>query len=414
MNHSSDVIVIGAGAVGASTAYHLAKAGYKVSVVEKERGPAKHQSGRNSSVMHAGYNLMPGSKKAIYCVEGNKRLRAYCREHGIPVHTSGILIVARIERELDVLRELKRRADENGVEASLVDDSGINRLEPHARGIAALHAPQGASFDATAYVTRLMRDARKFGADVFYDTRVISVSDPSFGTRFGNHVVVETSQGSLRSSVVVNCAGLHADRLAGPLADDIRVIPFRGYYAELVPERRHLIRSHVYSAPDLAFPFLGVHGSRWPDGRVLLGPGAMIAFGREAYRLLDFDPYDLATTLTWPGFFKLMAKPRLRSLIRSELKKSLFLKFIWEEAHLLLPELEPSDLTRSIAGNRAQLVSKNGDMVGDILVRETEHAVHVLNAVSPGLTCSLPFGEDLAKRCEEKLANKDPSTEILP
>jgi len=400
---SYEAIVIGAGAVGASTALHLAKAGVRTLVIEKERSPAVHQSGRNSGVIHAGYNLKPGSKKAIYCVEGNRRLRAYCHENGIPILEGGILIVARIESELEVIQELKSRAVENGVAAKVVDEQEIREIEPHAHGIGALHAPEGASFDTEAYVHRLMLDATSAGATASYGARVHAIRDPSLAGSNGRELIVETSVGSFKTRALVNCAGLHADRVAGPIAEDVRVIPFRGYYAELVPSKTHLVQSHVYSAPDLTFPFLGVHASRWPDGRVLLGPGAMLAFGREAYRLQDFDAHDLASTLAWPGFRKLMAQPRLRSLIRSEVRKSLSLKAIWEEAHLLLPDLEPNDLVRSIAGNRAQLVSRNGEMVGDILVRETDHAVHVLNAVSPGLTCSLPFGEYLAERALGKL-----------
>ncbi len=400
---SPQAVVIGAGAVGASTAYHLAKAGVETLVLEKERAAAAHQSGKNSGVIHAGYNLKPGSTKAVYCVEGNRMLRAYCREHGIPILEKGILIVARTDSEMSVIQELKRRADENGVKGSIIYENEIRDIEPHARGIGALHAPEGASFDAEAYVKHLMRNAEAAGAEVLYGARVMAVTDPSISNSSTRDLLIETSRGSFRPSAVVNCAGLHADRVAGPIAEDVRVVPFRGYYAELVPARSFLVRSHVYSAPDLTFPFLGVHASRWPDGRVLLGPGAMLAFGREAYRLQDFDAYDLVTTLAWPGFHRMMAQPRLRSLIKSEVKKSLSLEAIWEEAHLLLPELQPSDLVRSIAGNRAQLVSRNGEMVGDILVRETERAVHVLNAVSPGLTCSLPFGEYLAERCVGKL-----------
>ncbi len=398
-----DAIVIGAGAVGASTAYHLAKSGVRVVVLEKERGPAVHQSGRNSCVLHAGYNLMPGSTKAAYCVEGNRRLRAYCHRHGIAIHEGGILIVARLEEEIPTIQELKRRADENGVESRVIDEHEIRELEPHAIGIKALHAPQGASFDAPVFVSQLMLDAEAAGAEIRYDTQVISVSDPSLQRNGTRDLRVETNRGIFTAGAVVNCGGLHADRLAGTLAHDVRVIPFRGYYAELRTERRHLVRSHVYSAPDLKFPFLGVHASRWPDGRVLLGPGAMLAFGREAYRLQDFDPYDLATTLSWPGFRRLMATPEMRRLIKSEVSKSLSLRAIWKEAQVLFPELEPDDLVRSFAGNRAQLVDRDGKLVGDIMVRETDRAVHVLNAVSPGLTCSLPFGEYLAGRCEGKL-----------
>jgi (S)-2-hydroxyglutarate dehydrogenase len=187
-----------------------------------------------------------------------------------------------------------------------------------------------------------------------------------------------------------------------PLASDVRIIPFRGYYAELKPARTDLVRSHVYAAPDLTFPFLGVHLSRRTDGRVIVGPGAMLAFGREAYRLEHVQPADLLRTLTWPGFYRMIARRRVRALVRNEVLKSLFLSRIWREARLLIPELEPGDLMRSYAGNRAQLVSRTGELVDDIVLRESEHTVHVLNAVSPGLACSLPFGAYLAQLCIQK------------
>jgi L-2-hydroxyglutarate oxidase LhgO len=183
----------------------------------------------------------------------------------------------------------------------------------------------------------------------------------------------------------------------------VRVIPFRGYYAELIPERRALVRSHIYAAPDLSYPWLGVHLSRRADGRVIVGPGAMLAFGREAYGFFGVNLRDLWQSLTWPGFYGLFREPRFPRLVRDEVRKSLFLRYIWDEARRLVPALQPVDMVRSYAGNRAQLVSRDGKLVDDIVVRETEHAVHVLNAVSPGLTCSLPFGEDLAERATAKL-----------
>jgi L-2-hydroxyglutarate oxidase len=207
----------------------------------------------------------------------------------------------------------------------------------------------------------------------------------------------------LEAGVVLNCAGLHADRLAGALAADLRIIPFRGYYAELVPERVGLIHSHVYAVPDLTFPFLGVHLSRRADGRVIVGPGAMLAFGREAYRFWQVNPRDLARTLFWPGFYALFRDARFRSLLVSEVRKSLSLRAVWQEAQRLIPELGSHDLVRSFAGNRAQVVSRSGQLVDDIVIRESSRSVHVLNAVSPGLTCSLPFGNELARVCQTKL-----------
>ena len=392
---SPDVIVIGAGAIGASAALHLARAGVRVTVLEKEAAPALHQSGRNSGVIHAGYNLKPGSLKAKYCVEGSRALRAYCRDHGIPMVQGGILVVARTDAERQTLAELHRRAQANGVESGLVSEDEIRRIEPHATGIEALHAPEGASFDAQGFVRTLLREAQECGARVQYGTQVRGLRpDPA-----ERGVTVITDTGAYAAGLVLNCAGLHADRIAGPVAADLRIVPFRGFYAELVPARRDLIRSHVYAAPDLTFPFLGVHLSRRFDDRVIVGPGAMLAFGREAYRLAAINPRDLTGTLTWPGFWRMIVRPQFRALIRSEVMKSLFLKRISAEARLLIPELGTGDLVRSYAGNRAQVVSRTGDLVEDIVVRESERTVHVLNAVSPGLTCSLPFGAHLAQLC---------------
>ena len=396
-----DVLVVGAGAIGVSTAYHLARLGLTVTILEKEPEPALHQSSRNSGVIHAGYNLKPGSSKARYCVEGNRRLRAYCRERGVPLLEGGILIVARTESEIPTIAELERRSDQNGVEARIVDEREIREIEPHATGIQALHAPEGASFDSGAFVRQLLADAEALGVRSRFGVEVRSVDE--LGPADGRGVRVWTGEGALRARLLVNCAGLQADRVAGSIAQDLRLIPFRGYYAELVPERRELVRSHVYAAPDLEFPFLGVHMSRQADGRVLIGPGAMLAFGREAYDLHHVDPLDLAQTLTWPGFYRFLAHSKAKGLMRREVHKSLSLRAIWKEAQLLVPDLEPSDIVRSFAGNRAQLVTHDGELVDDILVRETEQAVHVLNAVSPGLTASLPFGEDLAGRVREKL-----------
>jgi L-2-hydroxyglutarate oxidase len=421
MSATTDVIVIGAGAVGMSTALHLARQDVRVVVLEKESGPALHQSGRNSGVIHAGYNLKPGSNKSRFCLEGSRRLREYCAERGIPVHVGGILVVARTEPERAVLAELHRRSMASGVDVVMLDEAGIRDAEPNATGIEALLAREGASFDSRAYVHCLASDAIRAGVEVLYDTRVLGLSElgglRQAGSPGGSEaesegveerenrgtVAVATTKGTLRARCVVNAAGLYADRIAAELAPDIRVIPFRGYYAELAPGRRDLVRSHIYAAPDLAFPVLGVHLSRRVDGRVIVGPGAMLAFGREAYRFFDVNPGELVGTLTWPGFPRMLVRPEFRRLIVSEVSKSLSLRAIWEEARRLVPSLRPEDLVRSYAGNRAQLVDRKGALVEDIVVRETERSVHVLNAVSPGLTCSLPFGEYLAGLCLGKL-----------
>lgn len=394
---SFEAAVIGGGAVGVSTAYHLAEAGVEVAVIEKESGPAMHQSGLNSGVIHAGYNLKPGSLKAEYCVQGNQQLREYCYDRDVPIREGGILIIAGTEQELAVINELEQRGRANGTDVRVLNEADIQEVEPHARGIGALQALEGASVDSRAFVQALASDAVSAGTVFLYDRRVDSLED-------GNEsVIVRTDKGDLEAQVVINAAGLYADEIAGDLSKDMRVIPFRGYYAELKPDKTDLVNSHVYAAPDLDFPFLGVHLSKRTDGRVIVGPGAMVALGREAYSLGSFEGGRLDKTLTWPGFYKMISRPEFRKLIRSEVKKSLMISAIGHEAMQLIPELATADLVRSYAGNRAQLVDKQGKLVDDIVVRETERSVHVLNAVSPGLTCSLPFGRHLADRAKSKL-----------
>jgi L-2-hydroxyglutarate oxidase len=392
-----EVVVVGAGAVGISTAFHLAEQGVDVLVLEKESGPALHQSGRNSGVIHAGYNLKPGSMKAQYCVQGNRELRQYCAERGVSMREGGILVVAQSDHDMDVLRELESRGRSNGVQVSLLAEEEIKEVEPHARGIGALQAREAASFDSRAYVHALASDAVRLGARIFFDHRVRSVIDTDRG------VIVRSDGGDVVARVAVIAAGLYADVLADGLAQDMRVIPFRGYYAELKPERTGLVHSHIYATPDLAFPFLGVHLSRRTDGRVIVGPGAMLALGREAYSFNSVQGGMLGHTVRWPGFYRMIRTQDFRDLLRREVKKSLSVRQIAKEAMELVPEIQSDELIRSFAGNRAQLVDRQGNLVDDIVVRETEHSVHVLNAVSPGLTCSLPFGRALASTAAGKL-----------
>lgn len=393
----ADVVVIGAGAIGTSVAYHLASRGHHVIVCEKEPGPALHQSGRNSGVVHAGYQYEPGSNKARFATEGAQRLRSYCHRNQIPIQEDGLLVVAQDEDDMAHLELALERSKTNGVEAHLVDQAEMAEIEPHAEGLAGLHVPTYASFDARAYVHSLTGKAMGHGARFFYDTKVDALEET------GGRARVHTPKGPITAGAAVNAAGLFADRIAEETSQDLRIIPFRGYYAELAPGARDLCKSHIYPTPDPKLPFLGVHLSRRADGRVIVGPGAMLAFGREAYKFHQVNLRDLASTLTWPGFWRLFKEKRFRRLTRQEIKKSLWLKAIWREAQALVPQLELDQLSRSFAGNRAQMVSRDGDLVMDLIVRETEHAVHVLNAISPGLTCSLPFGEHLADKVEALL-----------
>ncbi|MDX1611649.1 MAG: FAD-dependent oxidoreductase, partial [Candidatus Thermoplasmatota archaeon] len=270
----AEVIVVGAGAIGTSTAKHLAEAGVDVMVLEKEPGPALHQSGRNSGVIHAGYQYEPGSFKARFATQGATRLKAFCQEHGVPVDQGGLLVVARDDEEEARLEATLARAKENGVEARWLDEQGVQDVEPHAAGQAGLHVPSYASFDARSYVHALTGEAIRAGTSFLYDTHVASIE------QHRGRIKLDTSKGEIRARAVVNAAGLFSDRLAQELCPDMRIVPFRGYYAELVPSKRSLVKSHIYPAPDPDLPFLGVHFSQRADGRVIVGPGAMLAFGR--------------------------------------------------------------------------------------------------------------------------------------
>jgi L-2-hydroxyglutarate oxidase len=392
---TADVIVIGAGAIGASVAYHLARARKDVVVLEKEKAPGLHQSGRNSGVIHVGYNIKPNTVKARFCVEGSHALREYCGTRGIATRPGGILVVARHPAEESVLDELERRAVGNDVSVARLDGAELRHVEPNADGTGALWAKEAMSVDARGYVDALVREAASHGARFVFDRRATRIKETT------NGCAVTAGGAELRSRVVVNAAGLYADELAK--AHDMRVVPFRGYYAELEPHRRDLVRSHIYAAPDLTFPFLGVHLSKRTDGRVIVGPGAMWAFGREAYSFWSVRGGGFWRSIAWPGFWRMIVKPEFRRLIASEVMKSLSLRAIWREARSLVPALEPSDLVRSFAGNRAQLVKRDGSLVDDIVIRGTDGVIHVLNVVSPGLTCSLPFGRHLAEMASTRL-----------
>ncbi len=397
MGEDADVIIVGAGAVGASTARALARRGLEVTVVEKESGPALHQSGRNSGVVHAGYQYPPGSTKARFATEGSKRLIEYCQDRGVAVSQDGLLVVARDSDEQARLRGVLDRAEANGVEAFWVDGEEVRELEPAVGGIGGVHVPSYASFDARGYVHALVGDAIGAGARFLFDTRVTGWEQDEGGVHVG------TTKGTLRADGFVNAAGLFADRIAGELCQDMRVVPFRGFYAELVPAKQDVVSRHVYPPPDPELPFLGVHVSPRVDGRVIVGPGAMLAFGREAYSFWGVNARDAWSLFTWPGFYRLVMSSKIRSLISREVKRSLSLRALAKAASSLVPSVEAKDLVRSYAGNRAQMVSREGELVLDLVVREHGRSVHVLNGISPGLTCSLPFGEHLADMTQARL-----------
>ena len=396
-----DVAVIGGGCVGLSTAKHLAeRTDLDVCVLEKEYHLAEHQSGRNSGVLHPGFNYPPDSVKAEYATEGTSRMKEYCAEHDIPCEECGVLVVAKDDREEAHLEELAAQAEANGVAYELLDSqAAIREHEPHAVGQAALYAPEAASVDSQQYVYTLAREAQQDGVDLYMGHAVSRIHRSGEGYR------IHTSNSDVEADYLVNAAGLHADTLAHQVGvgEDYQVVPFRGEYYELTPEKTHLCRTMIYPTPDPELPFLGVHYTRRTDGKVIVGPNAVLAFGREAYENTDVDLRELYETLTYEGFRRLLASPTMLSVAVSELNKSYRKGKFTEASRRLVPEVKSEDLEKSYAGIRAQLVSAEGELVKDPLSIETDDAVHVLNAVSPGLTCSLPYGEHVAEQLAEKV-----------
>lgn len=391
-------MIAGGGVIGCATARALAvRGGLRILLLEKEDAVARHQSGRNSGVVHSGYNQKPGSLKARFVVEGSRRLRDFCRERGIDIFIGGILIVSQNDRDTAILRDLLARGKANGARIEWIPEDRIRDVEPHAKGVCAILAPDGASFDARAYVRTLASDAR--GVEFAFGEPVRSLEET------GQGVLVRTLRRAVRARVFVNAAGLYADRLAHGMGvgRDLQVVPFRGEYCELAPAAAALVRSHVYPAPDPRFPFLGVHLSRRVDGTVTAGPGAVLATGRESYTLERWADRDLFEMARWPGFWKMMMTREFAITAFKEGRKALWKSFIWRECRELIPAIRPGDLGRRWSGIRAQLVSRDGTLVEDLVVRETPRSVHVLNAVSPALTCSLPFGDDVCARVLKRL-----------
>lgn len=397
----ADICIAGAGVIGCALARELLvrSPALRVRVLDKEPEPAMHQSGRNSGVVHAGYNQKPGTQKAEFVVRGSRMLRAYCREHGVTVVEDGILVVARNPEEVATLEVLLGRGQANGASVRMLSGEELRRMEPEAVGVAALHAVEGASLDARGYVLALAAEAASMGARFTCGVPVSAVSEHAAG------VAVEAGAEVIEARVFVNCAGLQADRIAAlmGIGAGYRIVPFRGYYSELVPDQRARVRSHLYPCPDLEFPFLGVHLSRTFDGRVLVGPGAALALGREAYETFGFNAADTADMVLNPGFWRLTASRRFRALVRSEWRKSISRAAVAAEACQLVPGIRPEHLAPSRSGVRAQLVGSDGRLVDDLVVEGSARSVHVLNAVSPALTCSLPFSERLADQVLARL-----------
>ncbi|WP_422100019.1 L-2-hydroxyglutarate oxidase [Thermomonospora catenispora] len=382
--------VVGGGIIGLATARRLASRGARVTVLEKEDRLAAHQTGRNSGVAHAGLYYAPGSLKATLCRRGVELLREYCLERGLPYIECGKVVVARHAGEVSRLREIQRRALANGVPGlRWLDPAGLGEVEPHAAGVAALHSPRTAIVDFPAVARAFADDVTAAGGTVLLGFEVRRIR------RSGGRVVVNEE---LAFDRLVVCAGLHSDRVARLAGDDPApaIVPFRGEYYRLVPQRTHLVRGLIYPVPDPRYPFLGVHFTRRVDGGVDVGPNAVLALAREGYRRRDLRPADVWETLRWPGFRRL-ARRHWRTGVK-EMYGSAVKGAFAAEARSFVPALRTADLVPAPAGVRAQAVDPDGSLVDDFRIGQLGPIVTVRNAPSPAATSSLAIAEHIADR----------------
>jgi L-2-hydroxyglutarate oxidase len=389
-----DIAIVGAGIVGLATARALQERspGARLVLLEKEREIAQHQTGHNSGVIHSGIYYKPGSYKARLCVEGVRLMKAFCEKSNIAVETCGKVIIATSQDEVPRLKTLHERGVANGVPGvTLIDLARLRELEPHASAVAAIHSPQTAIVDYGQVSQAFLRDLVAGGAVLERSFRVTSL------TRVGGELRIGDGDGRVVTARhLVNCAGLYSDviaRLAGATTD-VQIVPFRGEYYMIRPERHDLVRGLIYPVPDPEFPFLGVHFTRTIHGEVEAGPNAVLAFGREGYRWTHVRTAELAGTLAFPGVWRMAAKywqTGAYEVYRS-LSKAAFVKALQK----LVPRLQADDIQTGGSGVRAQAVTRDGALVDDFRIVQSEDAIHVLNAPSPGATASLAIGRHIA------------------
>lgn len=396
---SHDTIIVGAGIVGLAVAREILarRPSSRVLVVERESVAGVHQSGHNSGVIHGGIYYAPGSLKARLCVDGAARMYAYCEHHGLDVRRIGKLIVAAGPQEIAALNELQRRANANGAaDIRRLDAHGLLEVEPHATGVAALHSPRTGIVDFRAVCAQLASDIVAAGGELRFDWNVESVRTTARTIRLRS-----AAGDGAEAARAVFCAGLWSDRLAqlAGADPDPRIVPFRGGYLCLRPERRDLVRGLIYPVPDPSLPFLGVHLTPRVDGEVLLGPSALLVGARDGYGLSRFRAADLRDTIMWPGTWR-MARRWWRSGL-NELRLAASREAFAAQARRYVPELRARDLVPAFGGVRAQAVARDGRLVDDFLLCATPRAVHVRNAPSPAATSSLALAERIADAADE-------------
>ncbi|MGP0074734.1 MAG: L-2-hydroxyglutarate oxidase [Bryobacteraceae bacterium] len=389
------ITVIGGGIVGLATALRLSQKlpNASITVIEKESGVGRHQSGHNSGVLHCGLYYKPGSLKAKLAVTGIRQMVAFCQEHGIPHEVCGKLVVAANPEEVPRLDALYERGQQNGLTGlRRLGAAEMREIEPHVGGVAAIHVPEEGIADYPAVCKTLVRCLAAAGGQVITQAAVTRLH------RTGAQWIAETDAGAFDSDYIVNCAGLQCDRVCSLAGNEpkLQIIPFRGEYYTLKPERQYLVRNLIYPVPDPRFPFLGVHFTRLIHGGIEAGPNAVLAFAREGYRKSDFSARDLMGTLTYSGFWRFFQKyPRV---CFNELRRSFSKELFCRSLQTLVPDIRPEDLAPGGAGVRAQAIAPNGEMIQDFRFVKSDHALHVLNAPSPGATASLAIGQEIANQ----------------
>jgi L-2-hydroxyglutarate oxidase len=393
------VTVIGGGIVGLATAYNLGSRfpDKRIVILEKEEHLAHHQTGHNSGVLHSGIYYKPGSLKAINCREGKKAMEAFCAEQGIQYEICGKVIVALDDGELPAMQRIYERGVANGVKCQIIEQSRLRELEPHAAGIKAIHVPEAGIVNYRQVCERLGEIIKERGNEVLLNAKVTAIH------RRGNKRIVSSTLGDVETDVVVNCAGLHCDRVTKLSGQEpaAQIVPFRGEYYEIKPEKEYLCRNLIYPVPDPSFPFLGVHFTRMVVGGVECGPNAVLAFGREGYEKTDVNFEDLFESLTYIGFLKMATKHwrmGMGEMWRS-FSKAAFVKALQR----LMPEIQADDIEPVPAGIRAQAVTPEGGMVDDFLILEGDGVVNVNNAPSPAATASLNVGRLIVDKLESHL-----------
>ena len=388
-----DVVIVGGGIVGLSTAYQLLKKSPELSVLllEKETAIAKHQTGNNSGVIHSGLYYKPGSLKATNCINGYHQLIAFCDEESIDYELCGKVVVASDEFQKPLLENLYQRGIQNGLtDNTYISIDELKEIEPHVKGIAALKVPYTGIVDYKLVAKKYAEKIIALGGEIKLNTKVLAIKTVN-GTQ-----VIETSSGSFETKLVVNCAGLYSDKIARKTSDDIdlKIIPFRGEYFKLKPEKEYLVKHLIYPVPDPNFPFLGVHFTRMAGGGIEAGPNAVLAFRREGYKKSQIHLGELTESLMWPGFQKVAAKywkTGFGEMYRS-FSKTAFTKALQK----LIPEIQKDDLIDGGAGVRAQACDRSGGLLDDFAIYETDGAINECTAPSPAATSSLAIGDNVS------------------